>query len=46
MRALDGRYVAMDLMSQEAVDPKAALRDLPPLIKGYLRLGACFGEGR
>ena len=45
MRALDGRYVAMDLMSREAVDPKAALSDLPPLIKGYLRLGARFGDG-
>ena len=45
VRALDGRYVAMDLLSREAVDPKAALRDLPPLIKGYLRLGARFGDG-
>lgn len=27
------------------LDPKAALRALPPLIKGYLRLGARFGEG-
>ena len=45
MRALDERYVAMDLLSKEAVDPKAALRDLPPLIKGYLRLGARFGDG-
>ena len=45
VRALDGRYVAMDLMSREAVDPMAALRDLPPLIKGYLRLGARFGDG-
>jgi L-ornithine Nalpha-acyltransferase len=25
-------------------DPRAALRDLPPLIKGYLRLGARFGR--
>ena len=46
VRALDGRYVAMDLLRQEAVDPKAALRALPPLIKGYLRLGASFGDGR
>ncbi len=44
-RALDRRYVPMDLMSREAVDPKAALRELPPLIKGYLRLGATFGDG-
>ena len=25
-------------------DPRAALRDLPPLVKGYLRLGARFGR--
>ena len=35
----------MDLMAREAIDPKAALRALPPLIKGYLRLGATFGTG-
>ncbi|HEX8165918.1 MAG TPA: GNAT family N-acyltransferase [Beijerinckiaceae bacterium] len=45
VRALDGRYVPMDLLSREAVDPKAALRELPPLVKGYLRLGAAFGDG-
>ena len=35
----------MDRLSREAVDPKAALRELPPLVKGYLRLGASFGDG-
>jgi L-ornithine Nalpha-acyltransferase len=44
-RAEDGRYVAMDMLGKEAVDPKAALKTLPPLIKGYLRLGAAFGDG-
>ncbi|MFL5024802.1 MAG: GNAT family N-acetyltransferase [Microvirga sp.] len=44
-RALPGRFTAMDLLPKEAVDPKAALRALPPLIKGYLRLGATFGTG-
>jgi putative hemolysin len=44
-RARPERYVAMDLLSKEAVDPKAAMRALPPLIKGYLRLGATFGDG-
>lgn len=43
--ALPGRYVEMNRMSKEAVDPKAALRTLPPLIKGYLRLGAYIGDG-
>jgi L-ornithine Nalpha-acyltransferase len=45
VKALDERRVPMDLMSKEAIDPKAALHALPPLIKGYLRLGARFGEG-
>ena len=44
-RAVAGRYNTMDLMPVEAVDPKAALMAMPPLIKGYLRLGARFGEG-
>jgi putative hemolysin len=44
-RAHEERYVAMDMMSREAVDPKAALRGLPALIKGYLRVGATFGDG-
>jgi putative hemolysin len=43
--ALPERYTPMDLMDKEEVDPKAALRALPPLIKGYLRLGATFGDG-
>ena len=44
-RALPERYVEMNRMSKEAIDPKAALRMLPPLIKGYLRLGAYIGDG-
>jgi putative hemolysin len=44
-RALPERYTAMDLLPKEVVDPKAALHELPPLIKGYLRLGAAFGTG-
>ena len=35
----------MNRMSKESIDPKAALRILPPLIKGYLRLGAFVGDG-
>jgi putative hemolysin len=34
----------MDLMPVEAVNPKRALAALPPLIKGYLRLGAMVGS--
>ncbi|MBT8389019.1 MAG: hypothetical protein KJP13_05165, partial [Altererythrobacter sp.] len=29
----------------EAIDLKSAVKRLPPLIKGYLRLGASFGDG-
>lgn len=44
-RALSERYVEMNRLSKEAIDPKAALRGLPPLVKGYLRLGAFIGDG-
>ena len=44
-RAIPSRFHTMDLMPVEAVDPKAALLAMPPLIKGYLRLGARLGEG-
>ena len=43
--ALPERYVEMNRVSKEAIDPKAALHALPPLIKGYLRLGAYIGDG-
>jgi putative hemolysin len=45
VRALDERYVEMNRMPAEAVSAKAALRELPPLVKGYLRLGAYIGDG-
>lgn len=44
-RALPHRYVEMNRMPKEAIDPKEALRELPPLVKGYLRLGGFIGEG-
>lgn len=37
--------VSMDLKPASAIDAKVAIRALPPLIKGYLRLGGSFGEG-
>lgn len=43
--AVPTRFTDMDLMAKDAIDPKAALRTLPPMIKGYLRLGATFGRG-
>ena len=36
---------SMDLMPAEAINMRKALAALPPLIKGYLRLGAMIGEG-
>ena len=44
-RALPERYVEMNRLSKEAIDPKAVLRILPPLVKGYLRVGAYIGDG-
>ncbi len=44
-QALPERYVEMNRISKEAIDPKEALRLLPPLVKGYLRLGAYIGDG-
>ena len=38
-------YSNMNLMAAADIDQRGALRSLPPLIKGYLRLGAMFGEG-
>jgi len=39
------RRVEMNRIAKENIDTKAALRMLPPLIKGYLRVGAFVGDG-
>jgi putative hemolysin len=44
-RALPHRYVEMRQLDREEIDPKRALSSLPPLIKGYLRLGGFVGDG-
>lgn len=44
-RALPHRYTEMNLLPKETIDHRAALRALPPLIKGYLRIGAFVGDG-
>ncbi|OUS12835.1 hemolysin-like protein [Rhodospirillales bacterium 47_12_T64] len=44
-KALPGRYSSMDLMAPDSIDPRAAVKELPPLIKGYLRLGGVIGNG-
>ena len=45
VRALPERYVDMRRMEQEHVNPRMGFCSLPPLIKGYLRLGGFVGEG-
>jgi putative hemolysin len=42
--AVAGRGMTMDLVPGEAVDAKRAIAAMPPLIKGYLRLGALFSQ--
>jgi len=44
-RALDSLHVEMNIHAKESFDAKKAFMTLPPLIKGYLRLGAFIGDG-
>jgi L-ornithine Nalpha-acyltransferase len=55
-KALPDRYVDMRILPREAFDPDAAFdgikldprgggNSLPPLIKGYVRVGGFFGDG-
>jgi len=43
--ALPERRVEMALLAPADIDPRAAMVGLPPLIKGYLRLGGFVGDG-
>lgn len=45
LRALAHRYVDMRRVDPASLDPRRALTALPPLIKGYLRLGGFIGDG-
>lgn len=45
VRAVPERYCDMDMMPNEAINLKSAILAMPPLIKGYLRLGARIGDG-
>lgn len=44
-RAQPHLYCNMDLMPSEAIRARKALAEMPPLVKGYMRLGAMFGDG-
>lgn len=43
--ALSDQYVDMNLIPKDKLDVKRAFAALPPLMKGYLRLGATIGNG-
>ena len=43
--ALPERYVEMRRRPIDTIDGRSAMRALPPLIKGYVRLGCHVGEG-
>ncbi|MGA1856605.1 GNAT family N-acyltransferase [Brevundimonas sp. HT1-5] len=43
--ALPERFVSLNRMPKDQIDPRRALNILPPLIKGYLRLGGFIGDG-
>ena len=44
-RALEERYVDMNIHPVAELERRAAMASLPPLIKGYLRIGALVGDG-
>ena len=44
-RALPGRFVEMQRLDPLSLDPVRVMARLPPLIKGYLRLGGFVGDG-
>jgi L-ornithine Nalpha-acyltransferase len=44
-RAVRARYVDMQILPAGAVQPRTAWAAMPPLLKGYLRLGAMIGDG-
>lgn len=44
-RAVESRRVEMGLMANDEVDTHKAVAELPPLVKGYLRLGGFVGDG-
>lgn len=44
-RALPSRFVEMQRLELSALDGRRTLAQLPPLVKGYLRLGGFVGDG-
>jgi len=44
-RALKGQYINMNIVPKDEFEAKRGFNDLPPLLKGYLRVGAVVGDG-
>lgn len=44
-RAVEERYVDMNMHAADDLDARKVFASLPPLIKGYIRLGASIGDG-
>ncbi|WP_290546888.1 GNAT family N-acyltransferase [Aestuariivirga sp.] len=45
VRAHDSHRIEMRRLPHDGIDTRRALRQLPPLVKGYLRLGCYIGDG-
>lgn len=45
VRALSDQFVDMNMVPENEVDERTALRQMPPLIRGYMRSGCVFGDG-
>lgn len=45
VRALNDQFVDMNMLPEGDVDERTALRQMPPLIRGYMRSGCVFGDG-
>jgi putative hemolysin len=44
-RALPSRFTNMNLLDAQSINTRQAIAALPPLIKGYLRIGGFVGDG-
>lgn len=44
-RAVTDRFIEMNTLPAESLNIRRAFAGLPPLLKGYLRLGAMIGDG-
>lgn len=45
VKAAQAHYLGMELLPADAVDRATAMKQIPALIKAYLRLGGAVGEG-